>query len=348
MRIATSLLTIAVSAAIAAPAVQAKVVGTLENINTNATITIDGVVDDAWSKAPALKVNVDKTPYKPNNGYEGVLTSEYTIKSMRKDGDIYFLVQWTDPTESLNRYPWMKQPDGSWKQLANKDDTGHDNTYYEDKMAILWNIDFKTFKKKGCTAACHMSKNGMTNGIADKAPGRKYTKDGTTIDMWHWKGVRMNPVGQIDDQYIHDNTDPKVNKNWGRSGDTKTGGGYVNNKKNGAPAFVQTDLAADAEVILDSKKIPMPADWAQTNRIPGIVTSQFKGPRGDISAKGIWRDGVWTVEIRRALVTTGENSDTQDVQFSDLSKAYDFGVSIFDNSQINHVYHDGVLQLKFK
>lgn len=348
MRINPLLLSLAVSTVISVPSVQAKVIGTLENIKTDETIKIDGVVDDAWTKATALKVRTDKTPYKPNNGYEGVMTSEYTIKSMRKDDHIYFLVQWTDPTESLNRYPWMKQADGSWKQLANKDDTGHDNTYYEDKMAMLWNIDFKAFKKKGCTAACHMSKNGMTNGIADKAPGRKYTKNGATIDMWHWKGVRMNPVGQIDDQYINDNTDPTVNKNWGRAGDAKTSGGYVNNKKNGAPEFVQSDLAADAVVVLDSKKIAMPADWSKTDRVPGIVTSPFIGSRGDISTKGIWKEGVWTVEIRRALVTTGEHSATQDVQFNDLKKSYDFGVAIFDNSQINHVYHDGVLQLKFK
>jgi hypothetical protein len=183
MRMPLSLLTVAMSTVISIPVVQAKIVGTLENINTSATITIDGVVDDAWSKAPVLKVNIDKTPYKPNNGYKGVLKSDYTIKSMRKGGDIYFLVQWTDSTESLNRFPWIKQPDGSWKQLANKDDTGHDNTYYEDKMAILWNIDLKAFKKKGCAAACHLSKNGKTNGLLDKAPGRKYTKNGTTIDM---------------------------------------------------------------------------------------------------------------------------------------------------------------------
>lgn len=348
MRIVPSLLTIAVSAAIAVPAVQAKVVGTLENVKTSEAITIDGNIDAAWSKATALKVNVDKTPYKPNNGYEGITKSTYTIKSMRKDGDIYFLVQWTDPTESLNRFPWMKQADGSWKQLANKDDTGHDNTYYEDKMSILWNINLKTFAKKGCAAACHMAKNGMTNGIADKSPGRKYTKEGTTIDMWHWKGVRTNPVGQLDDQYIDDNTDPKANKGWGRKGDSKTGGGYVNNVKDGAPEFVEADLAPDADVVLESKKIPMPADWSRTDRVPGVTVSPFIGSRGDVSAKGVWKDGMWTLEIRRALVTTGENAKTQDVQFDDLSKAYDFGVSVFDNSQINHIYHDGVLQLKFK
>jgi len=348
MRSPLFFISIVLGASILTPSVLAKVVGTLDNVKTNASITIDGVVDPAWASAPVLKVNINKTPYQPSNGYGGIKQTMYTIQSMRNQDDIYFLIQWRDPTESLNRFPWMLQDDGRWQQLMNKDNSGHGNTYYEDKMAILWNINLKTFKKKGCAAACHMAKNGKQKGVADKAPGRKYTKAGTTIDMWHWKAVRSNPVGQADDQYIHDNTDPKANKNWGRSGDAKTGGGYKNNVKNGLPAFVQGELSNDAVVVLDANKTPFDMSWKQTNRIPGIVTAPFTGSRGDLTAKGVWRDGMWILEIRRPLVTVGNKSSVQDVQFSDLSKSYDFGVSIFDNSQINHVYHDGVLQMRFK
>jgi hypothetical protein len=347
MRLTKTLLSIAISTAIMVPLSQAETIGTLKNVETSSAIIIDGIVDESWSEAPALEVTLDKTPYQPSNGYVGVTNSTVTLKSLRSGADIYFLVQWTDSTQSLDRFPWMKQSDGSWEQLSNKDDTGHDNTYYEDKMAFLWNINYKTFEKKGCGAACHMANDGIQNGLTDTSPGRKYTKNGATIDMWHWKGVRMNPVGQIDDQYINDNTDPEVNSGWGRSGDSKISGGYSNNVQDGGPAFVQADLDQDAVVILDSKKIAMTESWSQTNRIPGIITSKIAGSRGDIASKGIWEDGVWTVEIQRSLITTGENSATQDVQFNDLSKAYDFGISIFDNSQINHVYHDGVIQLEF-
>ena len=52
--------------------------------------------------------------------------------------------------------------------------------------------------------------------------------------------------------------------------------------------------------------------------------------------------------MKRKLVTTGENAETQDVQFNDLSQSYPFGVAVFDNSQINHIYHRGVLNLEFK
>jgi hypothetical protein len=82
--------------------------------------------------------------------------------------------------------------------------------------------------------------------------------------------------------------------------------------------------------------------------VPGIVVAPFQGPRGDLTAKGLWKNGQWTVEIKRTLVTAGDKAKEQDVQFDDLKRAYYFGVSVFDNSQINHVYHEGVHRLTFK
>ncbi|WP_372738033.1 ethylbenzene dehydrogenase-related protein [Neptunomonas sp.] len=348
MRKTLTLIAATATSILLVPVAQAKPLGILENVATTTAIEVDGMAEAAWDAAPVLSVVLDQTPYKPNNGYEGITKTTMTVRSMHDDKNVYFFLEWDDPTESLNRYPWMKQSDGSWKQLANKDDTGHDNTYYEDKMSILWNIDVKAFDKKGCGAACHMAKGGKQKGRDDKAPGRKYTKPGTTLDMWHWKGVRTNPNAQIDDQFIDDNTDPEKNKGWGRHGDHKTGGGYKDNIADGKPAFVQADLAADATVIFESQKMPFSSDMDEIKRIPGIVTSAFSGSRGDIAAKGVWKDGKWYLEISRALVTSGEKADVQDVQFNDLKKTYSFGLSIFDNSQINHVYHNGVLNMVFK
>ena len=47
-------------------------------------------------------------------------------------------------------------------------------------------------------------------------------------------------------------------------------------------------------------------------------------------------------------MTTGPKDLEQDVQFSDLKKKYYFGVAAFDNSQINHIFHDGSIELSFK
>ncbi|WP_372882694.1 ethylbenzene dehydrogenase-related protein [Psychromonas sp.] len=329
-------------------AVQAKTT-TLESVKGMSEIKLDGMADAAWEKAPSIKVKIDKLPYKPNNGYEGIKKTTVEMKSLYDDEYIYFLMRYEDPTESLDRFPWMKQADGSWKQLENKDDTGHDNTYYEDKVAILWDINTEDFAEKGCNAACHRASDGKINGFESKSPARKYTKAGQTIDMWHWKGVRTAVNNQIDDQFIDSTSDPRENSNWGRKGDHKTGGGYVNNiDDQKQPAFVSSAPSEDAVAILDSEKQPFTADYNKTTRIPGIVTQPFTGSRGDIDTVAVWKDGVWTLEIKRKLVTTGEQAAIEDVQFNDMSKVYPFGIGVFDNSQINHLYHRGVLNLIFK
>ncbi len=320
----------------------------LESIKAPTTISIDGIPDSTWDAATALKVKLKKLPYKPDNGYKGIKRTDVLIKSLYDDEYVYFLIQYDDPTKSIERFPWMKQADGSWKQSVNKDQTGHENTYYEDKFAVFWDINTDDFAEKGCNAACHRAKDGKIGGRKDKNPARKYTKEGQFIDMWHWKGVRTAAHNQLDDQYIDSNTDPKLNKGWGRKGDDKTGGGYINNIKNGQPAFVSANLSAKTLLIHENEKMPFTQDYSKTDRIPGLTGAPFQGSRGDIEVGSNWSEGVWTLEMKRKLVTAGFNAKTQDVQFDDMAKSYPFGVAVFDNSQINHVYHRGVLNMVFK
>jgi len=327
----------------------------LESIKVDSTINLDGSAEAIWDKASPLTVKLDKFSYKPSN-YQGMESTSITMKSLYDDQYVYFLLEYADPTKSLKRYPWQKQADGAWKQLEDKDQTGHDNVYYEDKLGMLWQIgNVRGFEKKGCDAACHMQDDdGKIAGIdqKNKAPGRKFTsKSGETIDMWHWKSVRMNPLGQIDDQFIDDVNDPEVNKNWGRHGDAKISGGYVDNVNEAktGPAFMnRTQDGLNDFTITPSQQTEFVDTFNEGDLIPGIVSTPLTGSRGDIWAKGAWNDGKWTIELKRKLVTTGEKADIQDVQFNDLKNTYYFGVAVFDNSQINHIYHEGSLKLSFK
>jgi len=323
----------------------------LVSVRTDQAPAIDGAADAVWAKAAEYKMLLDKTPYEPSNGYKGAKKSTVTMKSLYDAENIYFLVQWDDPTQSNERAPWVKQADGSWKQLSNKDSTGHDNTYYEDKMAVLWNVNTKDFDAKGCAIVCHKARGGKIAGIEDKSPARKYTNaPGETVDMWHWKGVRTGPVGQVDDQYMDGTKDPKANADWGRKSDVKTGGGYadnVNAAKNG-PAFMNKGADAPKYWILAENKADFVDTFKAGDVVPGIVVAPFTGPRADIAATAVWKGGKWTLEMQRKLVTTGEKSDVQDVQFKDLKKSYSFGVAVFDNSQINHLFQEGAHKLTFK
>ena len=318
---------------------------TLISTKTDSAIVLDGMADKAWETAKGITVKVDELPYEPNNGYKGMQETDVTIKSLYDDKHVYFLISYKDPTKSLERFPWVKQEDGSWKKLSNKDDTGHDNTYYEDKLAMFWNINTTGFEAEGCMVACHLNEPG------DTSPGRKYTEAaGETIDMWHAKYVRSMPMGMFDDQYVDNNTDPKQNDGWGRKSDTGKGG-YTNNDNadKSGPAFMNLNPTADEMYyVIPSKTVPFVDHFKAGDVVPGISIAPMMGGRADILSRNEYKDGVWTLEVMRALKTTGENVDTQDVQFTDMSKSFPFGIAVFDNSQINHLFHTETLELKFK
>ena len=287
--------------------------------------TIDGQVDDAWSKAKPVTVHV--------NGGINKGETDVAFKAIYSQDTIYFLAQYKDPTESLRRQPWVKQQDGSWKALPGSE-------AYEDKFAVIWNINdsIKGFNQQGCAVACHAVTTGRDRPL-------KYTNaEGELGDTWHVKTVRTNPVGQIDDQYVDNDTKAEEA---GRKSDAKTAGGYANNSKEGqkSPPFaLPANKPAPPYWIMDSEKVPFDdSKYKAGDEVPGIVIAPFTGDRGDISAKTVWKDGMWTIEWSRKLQTGSKT----DVQF-DPKKEFYFGLAVFDNAQIGHAVQDGVTKLSFE
>ena len=324
---------------------------------------LDGVSDDAaWQCAPVLQVTLDVFGvYTPENAatppaYPGLTRTRIDLRSVYTATDVYFLASWADPTRSLARLPWQKRPDGTWKQLMNPDSSKHENTYYEDKFAVQWNINSPKFAAVGCVASCHSK-------VSNAVPGKKYNSSGELTDLWHWKSVRTEPNGQIDDGYVADPGSGKCEGLNCRLSDGKTAGGYKDNNKAGylaacpgdpggagpLPCFMGPPGAEivkdDRYWIADTQKQPFVDTFMPGARVAGIVTSPFVGGRGDVATKARWAGGTWTLEIKRALTTAA--GQAEDVQFADLTKAYEFGVAVFDNSQINHAGHETVLKLTF-
>ncbi|MFQ5794106.1 MAG: ethylbenzene dehydrogenase-related protein [Candidatus Bipolaricaulia bacterium] len=287
--------------------------------------TLDGRMDDLWAQADAIQVPV----------FAGANMGSTTValKAVYTDDAIYFLARWQDPTLSLRRFPWQKQEDGSWKQLTTSAE--HDeNTYYEDKFAILWNIDnsIAGFNQSGCMVACHVGEG--------KAYGNMRTaSEGELGDMWHWKSVRTGPVGQLDDKYLN-NTSPS-----GRHADPKQEGGYSNNVNQAGdrPAFTAASQPVPPYWIYDDEKTPFMDIYQVGDEIAGIIVSPFVGDRGDVKAEAYYEDGLWTLEIGRKLAT----GSPYDAQFDDLSESYLFGVAVFDNAQVRHAFSGGVYELRF-
>lgn len=305
-------------------------VAALSSAKADKAPTVDAQVDDVWSKAKPTTIRV--------NGGVNKSETDVVLKSVYTQDMVYFLAQYKDPTESYKRLPWQKQADGTWKQLR----TGqHENTYYEDKFALLWNIgdSIKNFNTQGCAVTCHATTAGRDRPL-------KYTNAaGELGDIWHAKMVRTLPVGHIDDQYVND--DQKADEG-GRKSDARTGGGYSNNAKEGSktpPFALPNNKPAPPYWILDSEKAPFDdSKYKANDEVPGIIIAPFQGDRGDIGAKAAWKDGTWTLEWGRKL-DTGSKTD---IQFKDLTKPYYFGVAVFDNTQIGHAVQYGVTKFTFE
>ncbi len=324
----------------AAPAQEDIPRGTLLSVKTDVAPVLDGMGDDAgWANAPISSFEVSKGA----NMGESVIN----VQSLYTDDSVYFLLSWADPTQSFMRSPWQKQADGSWAKLNDPDDKGGDNNiYYEDKMSFIWNINnsIPKFERTGCNTACHLAKNDDTTG---KPYGNKYTDEGMG-DIWHWKSVRN--VNQLDDQYL-DNTPWSTEfPSAGRHSDPKDGGGYVNNESEDktmpmwmGPADAPKDGAPG--YILEDEKLPFDDTlFVAGDMVPGITTSAMTGDRGDLSAGWVYADGMWHLEIGRALVTGSEF----DVQFNDLLLPYHFGLAVFDNAQVRHAFDSRPATLIFK
>jgi hypothetical protein len=298
---------------------------------------LDGTLDDVWKSAPETAVRVVGGRNLPGGATEVKMRSVYA-------GDtVYFMYQYADATESLQRAPWVKQPDGSWAKRKDPDDKGGDNNkYYEDKFSVIWNISSPAFEQRGCMSACHTGEG--------KPFGNKYTANpGERLDMWHVKSVRgaVN-VGMTDDQYVHDGRyDKEKNPNAGRKSDPGTDG-YKNNETadKKLPAFaLPGNKPAPPYWILEREKEPFDdAKYKAGDEVPGILVMPYTGDRGDLPTTMAWKDGAWTIVISRKLTTKSEF----DVQFDDLKKAYAFGVAVFDNAQVRHAYTTGVLKLTFE
>jgi hypothetical protein len=80
-----------------------------------------GGADAAWAKTQPLTIGLNGGAHFNNGSTVASIKAVYT-------GDMfYMLVQYDDPTQSVRRFPYQKQPDGSWKKLVDPNDKGGDD-----------------------------------------------------------------------------------------------------------------------------------------------------------------------------------------------------------------------------
>ena len=167
-----------------------------------------------WDSHPKLQfsTSVPEVTGDVFRGYTGNIIPSVTMRSAYDATNIYFLVEWVDPTESLKRNPWYFNP--TTKKWAQELGTFTFNAngsiarlpFYEDKLSMLWNINNSVtgWNSATCYKSCH------TGLPASDGSSKHFTNFSTErIDMWHWKSVRggVNAGFQVHDQ-VQNNTYP--------------------------------------------------------------------------------------------------------------------------------------------
>ncbi|HVM89834.1 MAG TPA: ethylbenzene dehydrogenase-related protein [Puia sp.] len=197
----------------------------LTSYKTTTAPTIDGTIDAIWSKA--TKLNITPTVPDPGNGlFTGYNGDQYSVqlRSMYDAQNIYFLAEVTDANQSVNVAPWYFDPNSNvtgktgWqKEPTSRTFDVNGNVlregWGEDKLAMLWNIDFSTplFIGQTCYASCHVfapymdySKNPAVY-TSNANNGNHYTNGAyEKIDMW-WARLgyvsKDKSLNLMDDNY---------------------------------------------------------------------------------------------------------------------------------------------------
>jgi hypothetical protein len=274
----------------------------------NPNILIDGKDDDAaWANAQEIPLSLSL----------GTVDKAW-IKALCTDEEVYIRVRWPDSTESREHRPWI------WSADKQEYVTG---PQVEDSLFLSF--------ESGCE---------WTPSLLG---GYQYDFDG-----WHWMAARSDPQGQavdtlgtVTDRVRHgfdkfqsrvlsddwqmkfvDVSQDNLHAKWDQlervymlTPVTKTL--YIAATPDGGSMDLQF-----AEELPPPDAAPSPGDEAKT--YPRYRPVKLTGDAGEISAKGHWENGFWTVEFHRALKTV--LGGVWDMDFERLTQ---FSIHVLDQEE---------------
>ena len=130
-------------------------------------------------------------------------------------------------------------------------------------------------------------------------------------DMWHWKSSRTNPVNLAHDKMTIISSTPMKQA-------------YKTTAMDGKTIYLYRP-SDSGESIYYSKRYSL----KEKEIMPKYLFSQNpKGSVVDVKAKGVWRNGMWMLELKRKLNTGNED----DIAFIEKSTVKS-GIGIFNSSE---------------
>ena len=159
---------------------------------------------------------------------------------------------------------------------------------------------------------------------------------GGFLDLIQWRAHRSNPVGMADDGYVLEYRNFDAGKNpFSSNKDPKTGQPkfMFDEKKFGKKSFVLDDIRKmPTALVRERNAVPFDpkAGWKAGDLLPQYVVSaaDAAGSAADNkNAKGVWKDGMWTVVWARPLNLA--NPDDKPLK---EGKSYNFAFAVHDDN----------------
>lgn len=162
---------------------------------------------------------------------------------------------------------------------------------------------------------------------------------GVFLDFWHWRAHRGGPIGYADDQYVlefrnNDGTKAAYGTNWDAEANeprfmfdpARVGFAALNWERLINFEYTQDDvyyLSPDTAIPFDTNH-----NWQNGDVIPRRFLQEPEGSQAAITADGRWLDGVWRLELRRAMDTGFSTTDHALVE----GRTYNVGFAIHKNA----------------
>lgn len=281
------------------------------SFSVDADIVLDGIDNEpAWLVAEEVAVPLS---------YGNVKSAQ--LKVLYTDRDVLMRVRWADSSENREHHPW------TWNKVSGNYESG---SQVEDSLLLSFEV--------GC------------EWFPSLLSGYEFDYDG-----WHWMAGRTDPIGQaldvvgamketassgrlpyasrndqkewnlkfedvndgiIEERNLHSNWKELDRKYeiWPVDNATVYFGYWVDGRQDGE--FTQQIL---------------PPAYQPSNTealLPQFEVQELQDNANDVLARGHWKDGFWTVELRRKRIT--EAGLSYDVQFERLTQ---FSLNVFDGTE---------------
>jgi len=323
-----------------------------------------GAAVSALSSATAPIIDADTSDWSDVNWKDVALANgkAASIKGKISGSNLYLLFRWPDPTMSMVRsgswvwdgIKWSNNPGQSEDRVAvmwnidipadrwekdgcmNKchfdvnnpvapDGDPEDDSYLPlGQHADLWHM--KPARGLGALSA-QQSGTVAIDPVTHQATGGTFRLIGYLDDQLMKEYVGKPDGGRVGDAGSGADT---RNRNAAQTGPLyieKNPTDYID-----AMVLTKAEIDAGETAIVDSiSTAELNTYWAKYAALNAVVPERYvkppTGSRGDVHAAGLWHNGLWYVEIQRALNT----GNADDAQFA-LNSVVTFGIALMDNA----------------